>query len=134
MRHVDTCDNNYQYLFTTFCYFISGFTMDAINDYLLLELAATSRKLDEAVKIISKLKLSNLTLTRQNQWLSDQWDIDHHRNLHLAELVNDLQEEIRNLRNLFELANDSSSIAETESDMSLATTEDHLSDSDPIWD
>lgn len=108
--------------------------MDAINDYLLLELAATTRKLDEAVKIIGKLKLSNLTLTRQNQWLSDQWDIDHHRNLHLAELVNELQEEIRNLRNLFDLANDSSSVAETESDMSLATTEDHLSDSDPIWD
>jgi hypothetical protein len=103
--------------------------MDALNEFMLQELASCYARIDMLMKWNARYRQDNLTLSRQNDWMSNQWDLEHEENERLRYEVQNLTGQVIQLTAILNLQNHNTDI-DTESEMS----EFSMSSSDgSIW-
>ena len=104
--------------------------MDALNEFMLQELASCYARIDMLMKWNARYRQDNLTLSRQNDWMSNQWDLEHEENERLRYEVQNLTGQVIQLTAILNLQNHNTDI-DTESEMS----EFSMSSSDgSIWE
>lgn len=105
--------------------------MDGLNNYLLQELGAAYAKIDMLLKWNARYRKDNLTLTRQNEWMADQWDAEHDENISLRNSIADLNRQIRQLNAILDLQNDTTEEASESEEQSPMS--DFSVSGDEMW-